>query len=85
MQFRDRYSLLAGIDDLMYHIGAAQRFMPGIAPTRQGDVRHCQGVALADWIAAAPDGAVRASGTNVFVVDADGRIQQVTGFWAMRS
>src|SRR5580698_9972676 len=27
--FRDRYSLLAGIPDLVAHIGASQRFMPG--------------------------------------------------------
>lgn len=31
VRFRDRYSLLDGINDLSAHIGAAQRFMPVIA------------------------------------------------------
>ena len=51
IQFRDRFSLLDGIDDLTSHIGASQRFMPGISLERKGDVRHCQGTALADWVA----------------------------------
>ena len=83
VQFRDRYSLLEGIEDLVAHIGAAQRFMPGMAPTRRGAVRQCQGTALADWVASGPDGAVRATGTNVFVFDPDGRVREVTGFWSL--
>ena len=46
-----------------------------------GEVRHCQGMVLADWVAAAADGQERASGTNVFILDADGMIESVTGFW----
>jgi len=77
--FRDRYSLLEGIADLTAHAGAAQRFMPGITMRRKGDVRQCQGVMLADWVATSPDGVVRMSGTNVFVLGLDGRIASATG------
>ena len=80
IRFRDRFSLLDGFDDLTAHMGAAQRFMPGIVLRRKGDVRHCQGTVLADWIAADSDGKERMSGTNVFVFGPDGRIDSVTGF-----
>jgi uncharacterized protein YndB with AHSA1/START domain len=80
IQFRDRFSLLDGIADLTAHIGASQRFMPGIGLARKGDIRHCQGTVLADWIAAGSDGKERMSGTNVFVFGPDGRIESATGF-----
>jgi uncharacterized protein YndB with AHSA1/START domain len=78
--FRDRYSLLDGLDDLSAHAGAAQKYMPGIAMNRKGEIRHCQGTVLADWAARASDGSERMSGTNVFVLGSDGRIRSVTGF-----
>lgn len=80
IRFRDRFSLLDGLPDLTAHIGAAQRFMPGIGLRRKGDIRHCQGTVLADWIAAGPDGKERMSGTSVFLFNPDGRIDSVTGF-----
>jgi len=67
IQFRDRFSLLDGIDDLTSHIGASQRFMPGMSLERKGNVRHCQGTVLADWIAKGPDGQPRMDGTSVCV------------------
>ena len=79
VQFRDRYSLLDGVEDLSAHIGAALRFMPGITLRRKGGVRHCLGTALAEWTAVAPDGAERMSGTSVFRLGADGRILSATG------
>ena len=79
--FRDRFSCTGGVDDLPPHLAAAQRFMPGMRLKRDGSVRHCQGVALADWIAVTADGQERARGTNVFAFGADGRIESVTGFW----
>jgi hypothetical protein len=36
---------------------------------------------LADWVAKGPDGQPKAGGTNVFTLDAGGRIESVTGFW----
>ena len=79
IRFRDRFSLLDGIADLSAHIGASQRFMPGIGLRRKGDVRQCQGTVLVDWIAAGADGIERMSGTNVFTFRPDGRIDSVTG------
>jgi uncharacterized protein YndB with AHSA1/START domain len=80
IRFRDRFSLLDGLADLSAHIGAAQRFMPGIGLQRKGDVRHCQGTVLADWIAVGSDGKERMTGTSVFMFIPDGRIDSVTGF-----
>ena len=79
-RFRDRFSLLNGLADLVAHSGAAQRFMPGVVMTRKGDVRHCQGTVLADWIATGADGRELMSGTNVFNMGPDGRIRDATGF-----
>jgi uncharacterized protein YndB with AHSA1/START domain len=81
VRHRDRFSAIDGVGDLIPHITAAQRFMPGIRIERQGDVRSCQGTALADWVALTADGLQRGAGTNVFVFSADGRIRSVTGFW----
>jgi uncharacterized protein YndB with AHSA1/START domain len=80
VRFRDRFSLIDGVDDLTAHVGAAQRFMPGIRMERRGDVRHCQGTVLADWIWVTPSGDERARGTNVFSFRPDGLIESVIGF-----
>ena len=82
VSFRDRFSNVEGFDDLSAHLDAARRFMPGLGLHRDGGVRHCQGLVLADWIARSSDGQERGRGTNVFVFDADGRIESVAGLWA---
>ena len=64
--FRDRFSMVDGIDDLKPHLAAVHRFMPGRRLERVGPVRQCQGIALADWVARGPDGAERGRGTNAF-------------------
>ena len=81
VRFRDRFSLIEGVDDLRPHLEAVHRFMPGMRLERDGDVRHCQGTVLADWIARGADGQERGRGTNVFVLGAGARIESVTGFW----
>lgn len=81
VRFRDRFSATDGLDDLVPHVGAALRFMPGITLKRTGDPRHCQGTVLADWAATTAEGQPRGTGTNVFELGADGRITSVTGFW----
>jgi hypothetical protein len=81
VRLHDRFSCVDGTDELTTHVGAAHRFMPGFRLQRNGDTRHCQGVVLAEWTAAGPDGQVRAQGTNVFALGADGLIESVTGFW----
>jgi len=80
VRFRDRFSLLDGLADLTAHISAAQRFMPGIRLQRKGDVRHCQGTVLADWVAVDSNAQPRMTGASVYVFRADGRIDAVTGF-----
>src|SRR6185436_3401078 len=82
LQFRDRYSHLNGIADLLPHITAAQHFMPGLRLHREGEVRHCQGTVLADWKAVSADGQPRGRGTNVFMVGGDGKFTSVTGLWS---
>jgi uncharacterized protein YndB with AHSA1/START domain len=77
--FRDRYSMLDGMSELIPHVMASQRFMPGIRLERKGAARHCQGVVLADWVAQKADGAEVMRGTNVFVFGGDGKFTSVTG------
>jgi uncharacterized protein YndB with AHSA1/START domain len=81
VSFRDRYGLVDGLNDLVAHIDGALRFMPDVRLQRRGAIRHCQGVVLADWEASARDGQTRGTGTNVFVINAAGQIESVTGFW----
>jgi len=78
---RDQFSAIEGLPDLLEHLAAAQRFMPGITMTRDGEVRHCQGMTVANWIARGPDGQERSRGTNVFTLTSEGKIESVTGFW----
>ena len=80
IRVRDRFSLLDGWDDLMAHINASLRFMPGMRLQRQGAIRHCQGAVLADWIALGKEGTAAASGSSVFLLAPDGRIDAVTSF-----
>ena len=81
VRFRDRFSLIDGLDDLRPHLAAVHRFMPGMRLEREGEIRHCQGTVLADWIAHGAEGQERGRGTNVFVLGAGARIESVTGFW----
>jgi uncharacterized protein YndB with AHSA1/START domain len=82
--FRDRFAQVAGLADLVDHIAAAQRFMPGIRMERRGGIRHCQGTALVDWAGLGTDGQERFRGTNVFVFGPTGRIESVTGILVTR-
>ena len=82
VSMRDRFSAIEGAADLREHLAAVHRFMPGMAITRDGAVRQCQGMAIADWIAKGADGQERARGTNVFTLTSEGKIEAVTGFWS---
>lgn len=81
IRFRDRFSAVDGLEDLEPHLAAVHAFMPGQTLVRDGDARHCQGSALADWRAIGADGLERGRGTNVFTLDAEGRIEDVVGLW----
>lgn len=81
VRLRDRFSAIEGLDALVQHVSAARRFMPGLSIHPDGDVRHCQGMVLSDWVARMPDGTGKFRGTNVFLLAPDRRIASVTGFW----
>lgn len=83
IRFRDRFSAVAGEEDLKAHLAAIHQFMPGMRLERRGAVRHCQSRVLADWVALGADGQERGRGTSLFVLDADSRIAEVTGFWSV--
>jgi len=78
VRFRDRNGDIYGLDELVGHISAAHRFMPGIALRPHGPIRRSHDVALADW-EAVRDAKVVMSGTNVYRFALDGRIEDVTG------
>jgi uncharacterized protein YndB with AHSA1/START domain len=80
VEFRDRYSTLRGYEDLMSHISAALKFMPGMTLKRKGEVAHCQGYLLAAWAVTGPDGKEVMSGHNTYALAPDGRIESVVGF-----
>lgn len=83
VRFHDRFSCIDGDDELRAHLAAVHRFMPGMRLERRGDIRHCQWQVLADWVALAGESQERGRGTNLFELDADGRLMAVTGFWAV--
>jgi uncharacterized protein YndB with AHSA1/START domain len=80
IEYRDRYSAIGGVDDLLAQVGAMHRFMPGFSVSRTGAVRHRQGMLLADWAQAGPDGKAFADGAAVIELAAGGRIARVTMF-----
>lgn len=80
VRFRDRFSLLDNATDLSAHAGAAQLFMPGIGLRRRGELRQCQGMILVDWVSTSSDGKEVMSGTSVFQLGTDARIQSATSF-----
>jgi len=76
--FRDAHGCIDGRDELADHIRAAQKFMPGVRIEAVGAPRHEQGTVLSDW-AYVRDGKTLAAGTNVFRLDADGKIADCVG------
>jgi uncharacterized protein YndB with AHSA1/START domain len=81
VRFADRFGAVDGLEELFVHIAAVHAFMSGTRVERDGPVRHCQGKVLADWKAAPAGGHPAARGTNLFLLSAEGKIEDVTGFW----
>jgi hypothetical protein len=79
VSFADQYACLAGREELVSHVDAARRHLPGVALAPEGEPRHCQGTVLVDWVATGQDGKPAMRGTNVFSLDADGSIERVVG------
>lgn len=81
VSFRDKYGNVTTRADLVAHVDAVHKLMPGSRIVRDGPTLHCQGSVLADWIATARDGKPAGRGATVFELDAEGRIASVIGFW----
>lgn len=81
-QYRDRFAALESLDDIVEHIGAVHRFMPGTRIERTGALRHAQGIVLADWTSNGAGAQPASMGTTMFVLAPDGRIEWATGFWS---
>ena len=79
VRFRDRFSLLDGLEEVNAHIGASQRFMPGVRLQRRGSVRHCQGTVLSDWVAVDVEGKELMAGTSVFSMGPGGEDRRRDG------
>jgi uncharacterized protein YndB with AHSA1/START domain len=78
IEFTDGFAYLRGRDELLDHLVALARHMPGIALVRVGPLRYAQATALVDWQARRGEAIVMA-GTNVFELGADGRIARAVG------
>ncbi|HUJ58218.1 MAG TPA: SRPBCC domain-containing protein [Kofleriaceae bacterium] len=76
--FRDAHGCTRGVDELVQHIAASHRFMPGVRLEQRGAPRHAHATALVEW-AAVRDGKTLAAGTDVFRFDADGKIAECVG------
>lgn len=79
VSFRDAHGDVHGLDELVGHVAALRRFMPGLRLEARGPVRRGHDVALADWAVVGPDGKAIMTGTNVVRLAADGRIAEVVG------
>jgi uncharacterized protein YndB with AHSA1/START domain len=77
--FRDAFGCVAGLDELVIHVAAVQRFMPGLRLEARGKLRHAHDTALVDWAAVRADGTSAMTGTNVMRFASDGRIADVVG------
>jgi len=78
VRFRDPNGDIYGLDELVGHVDALLRFMPGVTLEARGKVRRTHDVALADW-AAVRGGTELMTGTNVVRFAGDGRIAEVIG------
>jgi uncharacterized protein YndB with AHSA1/START domain len=79
--FKDAFSCTVGQDDLLTHLVAIRVHMTGVHLEREGEVRHCQGTAMVDWVARTADSQERGRGTHVFDLAPDGPIVRAVGFW----
>jgi len=79
VRFRDPHGDVYGLDELVGHIAAVLRFMPGLALEARGALRRSHDVALVDWAAVRSDGQTASTGSNVVRFAPDGRIAEVVG------
>ncbi len=80
VRFRDAWAVTDGRDELLAHVRAARRHMPGVRIERVGEPRHVQGAVLVEWQARGTDGKTVLRGTSAFELAPDGRIAGGVGF-----
>jgi uncharacterized protein YndB with AHSA1/START domain len=78
ISFRDAFACVAGLDELVDHVERAHRFMPGVRLEPRGTPRHAHATVLVDWAMTRGEQTL-ATGTNVFRLDADGKIYDCVG------
>lgn len=79
VRFRDPNGDVYGLDELVNHVDAVHRFMPGLRLEPRGTLRRTHDVALAEWAAVRADGTEVLAGTNVVRLSLDGTIAEVVG------
>jgi uncharacterized protein YndB with AHSA1/START domain len=77
--FRDGFGNATGLDELLAHIAACQRFLPGVRFDAQGAPRISHGTVVADWTMGRPGDDAMMTGTNVFRLSPAGQIAEVIG------
>lgn len=78
--FVDRMGYVPGLDALDAFIANAHRFMPGVRLERTGQIFETHGRVRFPWKLTGPEGDVGA-GWHVGKVSADGRFEELAGFW----
>jgi uncharacterized protein YndB with AHSA1/START domain len=79
--FRDRFVVIEDRDSLNAHIGAVQRYRPGLRLERLGPPDQCHMMARSAWRVVDAAGVPRGTGVDYFRIGADGRLLEATGFW----
>ncbi|MDH3223567.1 MAG: M24 family metallopeptidase, partial [Gemmatimonadota bacterium] len=83
-RYRDPSVHLQGVDELTAHIGQYQAGLPGSSIRRSGPVGQTGAYLTFPWEITGSDGSVVAFGRDSGVLDADGRILRIDGYFGVR-
>ncbi len=83
-QYRDPTAHLQGLEELTAHIGRYQAGLPGSSIRRSGPVGQTGAYLTFPWEITGSDGSVVAFGRDSGVLDADGRILRIDGYFGVR-
>jgi hypothetical protein len=78
--FEDPSFATTGHDELNKLVGAAQQMFPGLSFVRIGDIDEHHGYLRWTWHLQADGQEPVAGGTDIVLLDADGKIQKLIGF-----
>ena len=79
--WRETWGALDGLEEVATHLGALQRFVPGLKPTRVGNAVNCHGSILVSAVSSTPPGPVQHHLTLVLRLGADALVHECTGVW----